>query len=93
MTPRQKWNAHVGETLATWRSFTSDPPISTRYNIQLIRSAIADSIAIRLRIAYDPLFVALKRIERNVQGIADLASNRDPWAPKPKHQPGSINRP
>ena len=82
MTPRQKWNAQVGETLATWRLFNSDPFLNTRYNSQLIRSAIADSIAIRLRIAYDPLFVALNRIERNVQGIADLASNRDPWAPK-----------
>ena len=86
MTPREKWNAEVAKTLAGWRAFEFMPTMNDRYTQQLARSIVAGVIAKHLRIAYEPALQSLARLERDFAGIAQLASNRDPWAPK-KNRP------
>lgn len=90
MTPREKWNAEVARTLATWRSVEIASSANDRYNQQLFRSIIAGVIAKSLRTAYDPLFQSLTRIEWAFASVASLASNRDPWEPKEKSMDKTI---
>lgn len=83
MTARDKWQQHVATALTDWRMFSIGPRPNIRYEQQLIRSAIAEVLSLRLQAAYAPIFGTLQKIERKVGVLADLRA--EPWA-GPNHK-------
>jgi hypothetical protein len=89
LTARDRWCHTVTEALTGFRldCVGNRPRIS--YEQQLIRSAIAEVLVIRLEAAYAPIFRTLKIIESRVAGLANLRA--DPYAPKRKKPTESRN--
>ena len=81
-TSRDKYREAVGDALTNWRlGCVAQRPDRWREQA-LYRDGVAEIIALRLRIAYTPIFTALKRIENRVAILAEL--REDHYAPKPK---------
>lgn len=81
---RDKFRSAVAETLTGWRLGCIPPRPGTGPETEIARAAIAEILALRLQIAYIPLFQGLARIEARVKVICDL--REDPYAPPPKQQ-------
>ncbi len=82
MTARDKFRIAVAETLTDWRLGCIPPRFGSGQEAELFRGAIAEIAALRLRIAYMPLFQGIERIAARVGILADL--REDHYAPKPK---------
>jgi|HubBroStandDraft_1064217.scaffolds.fasta_scaffold08818_11 hypothetical protein len=82
---REYYMKEVGSALTDWRlgciALRQD-----RWREQaLYRDGLAEIIALRLRIAYMPIFQTLARIEARVTILADL--REEPYAPRPRRFP------
>lgn len=84
MTAREKFRAEVAEALTSWRlgCITARPDYSRERMV--ISMGIGEVAALRLTALYLPILHTLGRVQRNVENIAALSSNRDPYAPKNK---------
>jgi hypothetical protein len=82
LTARDRWGLTVTEALTGFRLDCVGNRLRISYEQQLIRSAIAEVLVIRLEAAYAPIFRTLKIIESRVAGLATLRA--DPYAPKEK---------
>jgi hypothetical protein len=75
---RELFRQHTTETVTDWR-LGCIPPRPDGHQTELFRSAIAEIIGLRLRIAYMPLFQGLARIEARVAILTSI--REDPYAP------------
>lgn len=79
---RDKLRHQVVAALTDWR-LTAIPsryhPIVEGSQREIIRSGVAEILAIRLEAAYAPILITLERIERRIGVLADI--RREPWAP------------
>lgn len=82
MSARDNFRRHVAETLTQWRLGNIPPRPNRSVEQELFRSAIAEILALRLRIAYTSLLTGLTRIENRVAILADL--REDHYVPRPK---------
>lgn len=79
MTARDQWRQHVAQALTDWRLFAIGPRPNINYEQEMIRSAIAEILSLRLQVAYAPIFGTLQKIEGKIGVLADLRA--EPWAP------------
>lgn len=84
MSARDKFRAQVAEALTDWRLGCIPPRTDLSSERELYRSAIAEIVALRLRIAYMPLFQSLARIEARVAILAAVYGREDHYAPPPR---------
>jgi hypothetical protein len=78
VSARDTFRREVAEALTDWR-LGCLPPRPDGAEREIYRSAIAEILAMRLRIAYMPLLQGLARIEARVAVLADL--REDPYTP------------
>lgn len=83
MTARDRFRADVAEALTNWR-LGCVPPRPNYSEREIYRSAIAEILALRLRIAYMPLFTGLDRIKNRVGILADL--REDMYVPRGRYR-------
>lgn len=76
MTARDRYNADATKALTDWHMFCI-PPRASMAGAAIFREGFAEIVALRLRIAYMPLFETLERIEARVAVLADM--KREPW--------------
>lgn len=83
MTARDKFRAEVTEALTSWR-LGCIPPRPSNVEAVLFQAAISEILALRLRIAYIPIFETLERMQKQL----DVAFQERParWA-APKRKP------
>jgi len=80
-TRAERFRAAATETHATWREGCNGARFDAWRERAVFMEGIKDIAALRLRVAYMPLFQTLQRIENK---LAILASVRDdPYAPLP----------
>lgn len=85
MRARDAFRLQVAEALTDWR-IGCILPRGFGPERELYRAGLSEIIALRLRIAYVPLFQGLQRIENRVAILA--AIREDPYAPPPKRRDG-----
>lgn len=82
--PQIRFRMALAETLTDWRLGQASRPVDFFGADEVVRSGIAEVLAVRLTAAYNPIFKTLQRIENQ---LAILTSVRDdPYAPPPKRQ-------
>lgn len=89
MSARDRYRQVVAETLTGWRLGCIPPRPRLGPEVELFRSAIAEILALRLRLAYMPLFQGLARIEARVSILCDI--REDPYAPPARPRPGQFD--
>lgn len=65
MRSRDKFRAEVTEALTSWR-LGCIPPRRTHVETALVQAAISEILALRLRVAYIPVFETLERMQRQL---------------------------
>lgn len=88
MSARDEYRKAVAETLTYWRHGCI-PPRAEWSLEELFRSAIAEILSLRLRVAYMLLLQGLQRIEDRVNILTTV--REDPYAPPIKSKQAGQN--
>lgn len=82
---RDQFRLEVAAALTDWRLGCIPPRPGYSAERELFRAGVAEILALRLRVAYMPLFQGLQRIEDRVDILVNLRA--DPYAPPPSGFP------
>lgn len=88
MTARDVFCLQVAEVLTAWRLNCIPPRPDSSFERAVFIAGLGEIIALRLRIAYMPLFTGLQRIENQLALLAVM--REDPYAPPPKSLPVAV---
>jgi hypothetical protein len=79
VSARDNYREAVSEALTDWRHGCIPPRANWSMEEELFRSAIAEILSLRLRVAYMPLLQGLQRIEDRVNILTTVRA--EPYAP------------
>lgn len=79
MTARDTFRLQVAEALTDWRLGCIPPRLDSSFERAVFIAGLGEILALRLRIAYTPIFETLQQIENQLALLA--AMREDPYAP------------
>lgn len=83
---RDAFRLQVTEALTQWRLGCIPPRPDSGFERAVLIAGLGEIIALRLQVAYAPLFKGLQRIENKLALLA--AMREDPYAPPPRSRLG-----
>lgn len=81
--PGKAFREAVAEALTDWRLGRASQRVDFSAGTAILGAGVGEIAALRLTALYLPMLHTLGRIQRDIDKIAALSSNRDPYAPRP----------